>query len=79
MSKTVTILRVTNHAHQGYRRAGVTFDLGINELPATTFNATQRALLATDPHLTVDVLPAEPAVSEPQTSVATRAGRGRSA
>ena len=61
-------LRITNKAREGYRRAGVVFDRGINQMAASSFTEDQLATLEADPHLVVEVLdeaaPAETGTTE---------------
>lgn len=56
MADSKPFLRITNNAREGYRRAGVVFAKGANEMAAAAFNADQLATLEADPHLTVEVL-----------------------
>ena len=44
-------LTITNTAHEGYRRAGVAFVKGANELDASDFSETQLAQIEQDPRL----------------------------
>lgn len=48
-------LAVTNLAHNGYRRAGISLDKGTQIIPADTITETQLAQLKADPRITVAV------------------------
>lgn len=76
MAKTV---RIINHAHDGYRRAGVAFDKGINLVAARAFTADQLAALQADPRLEVaadDPLPADETAVSPGSVAADSLGGG---
>ena len=44
---------IINRAHEGYRRAGVAFQKGVNELSAGLFTADQLAAIEADPRLSI--------------------------
>lgn len=44
-------IRIKNHRHTGYRRAGITFDKGENELQLVSLNQSQLAAIKADPVL----------------------------
>ena len=49
-------LRITNKAREGYRRAGVPFAKGINDVAASAFTKDQLAAIEADPRLQLEVL-----------------------
>ena len=53
MAGTNDFLYIDNHAHEGYRRAGVAFKKGVNALSVNNFSDDQLACIAADPHLSV--------------------------
>lgn len=61
MADSNQTLRITNKAREGYRRCGVTFARGVNEMSSAAFNKDQLATLNADPHLTVEPVKAAPA------------------
>lgn len=68
MATSNLTLRITNKAHDGYRRAGVVFDKGINDVAASAFNKDQLAAIEADPRLSItvpdEVTPAETSAPE---------------
>ena len=58
MANSKITLRITNKAREGYRRAGVAFAKGLNDVDASAFNEDQLATIEADPHLSIEVLDA---------------------